>query len=102
MRAGDLGANTRGAMWHNRIEEADHVNAFLQHACGELLRLCRVANHDRDDRMHARLDAQAAFGQAATTNSVLSEVRQRPAKNAPSPSAGTFYPCFWTLHALFK
>ena len=63
MRGGDLRADTRGAVWNDRIKEADHVNAFLQHARGELLRLRCVANHDRDDRMHAGLDRQAALGQ---------------------------------------
>ena len=37
MRGGDLCANTRGAMRHDRIKEADDVNTFLQHARGELL-----------------------------------------------------------------
>jgi hypothetical protein len=29
MRGGDLRTHTRGANWNNRIEESDHVNAFL-------------------------------------------------------------------------
>ncbi len=37
MRGGDLRADACGAMWNNRIKEADHVNAFLQHAGSELL-----------------------------------------------------------------
>jgi len=37
MRGGDLRADAGGAMWNDRIKEADHVNAFLQHARGELL-----------------------------------------------------------------
>ena len=37
MRCGDLCANACGAVWNDRIEESDHVNAFLQHARGELL-----------------------------------------------------------------
>ncbi len=37
MRCGYLCANTRGAVRHDRIEESDDVNAFLQHARGELL-----------------------------------------------------------------
>ena len=37
MGCGDLRADTRGAMWNNRVKEADHVNSFLQHARGELL-----------------------------------------------------------------
>ena len=63
MRSGDLRANACGAMWNNRIKEADHVNAFLQHARGELLRFRCVTDHDGDDWMHAGLDRQAAFGQ---------------------------------------
>jgi len=30
MRGGDLRADARGAVWNDRIKEADHVNAFLQ------------------------------------------------------------------------
>ena len=56
MRGGDLRADARCAVRHDRIKEADHVNAFLQHARGELLRFRRVADHDRDDRMRAGLD----------------------------------------------
>ena len=56
MCGGDLRADARGAMWNDRIKETNHVNAFLQHASGELLRFCSVADHDRDDRMHAGLD----------------------------------------------
>src|SRR5262249_54862823 len=56
MRGGYLRANTRGAMWNDRIEEPDDINAFLQHARGELLRFRRVADHDRDDRMHTGFD----------------------------------------------
>jgi hypothetical protein len=37
MRGGDLRADARGAVWNDRIKEADHVNSFLQHARGELL-----------------------------------------------------------------
>ena len=37
MRGGDLRADARGAVRHDRIKEADHVNAFLQHARSELL-----------------------------------------------------------------
>ena len=29
MRGGDLRADACGAMWNNRIKEADHVNAFV-------------------------------------------------------------------------
>ena len=29
MRGGDLRTDARGGMWHDRIEESDHVNAFL-------------------------------------------------------------------------
>src|SRR5712691_5032351 len=29
MRGGDLRADACGAMWNNRIKEADHVNAFI-------------------------------------------------------------------------
>ena len=68
MRGGDLRADACGAMWNNRIKEADHVNAFLQHARGELLRFRSVANHDGDDRMHAGFDRQAAFGQRGAEN----------------------------------
>ena len=56
MRCGYLCANARGAVWNDRIEEADHVNALLQHVGGELLRFRRGADHDRDDRMHAGLN----------------------------------------------
>ena len=65
MRGGDLCANTRGAMRNDRIKKADDVNAFLQHARGELLRLRRVANHDRNDRMHPGLDREAPLGQSS-------------------------------------
>src|SRR5207237_5863327 len=41
-------------------EEADHVNAFLKHAGGELLRFGGVADHDRDDRMNTGLDRETA------------------------------------------
>ena len=37
MRGGDLRADACGAIWNNRIKEADHVNSFLQHAGSELL-----------------------------------------------------------------
>src|SRR6267154_2957787 len=46
MRGGDLRANACGAMWNDRIKEADHVNSFFQHARGELLRFRCVADHD--------------------------------------------------------
>src|SRR6267154_4751614 len=46
MRGGDLRAHARGANWNNRIKETDHVDTFLQHAGGELLRFRCVANHD--------------------------------------------------------
>src|SRR5437899_10295633 len=63
MRGRDLRANARGALRYDRIEKANYVNAFLQHARSELLRLRCVANHDWDDRMHSRLDGQATVGQ---------------------------------------
>ena len=56
MGSGNLRADPRGAMRDDRIEEADDVNAFLEHAGGELLRFGRVANHDRHDRMCAWFD----------------------------------------------
>src|SRR4030095_368733 len=65
MGGGDLRANACGPMWNDRIKEADHVNAFLQHAGSELLRFCRVADHDGNDRMHAGFDGEAAFGQCS-------------------------------------
>ena len=37
MRGGDLRADARGAVRHDRIEKANHVDALLQHARGELL-----------------------------------------------------------------
>ena len=37
MRGGNLRADARGAMRHDRIEKANHVDALLQHARGELL-----------------------------------------------------------------
>src|SRR5260370_41454039 len=37
MRGADLGADTRSAVRDHRIEKADYVNAFLEHARGELL-----------------------------------------------------------------
>jgi len=37
MRGGHLRADARGAVWNDRIKEANHVNAFLQHARSELL-----------------------------------------------------------------
>ena len=55
MRGRDLRADARGAVRHDRIEKADDVNAFLQHARGEFLRFRGVADHDRDDRMRARV-----------------------------------------------
>src|SRR5512132_2149722 len=63
MRGGNLRADACGAMWNDRIKEADDVDTFLQHARGELLRLGRIADHDGDDRMYPGLDGQPAFGQ---------------------------------------
>ena len=63
MRGGYLCADARGAMWDDRIKEANHVHAFLQHARSELLRLCSVANHDGDDWMHSWLDRQTTLRQ---------------------------------------
>src|SRR4029077_2299995 len=56
-----LNANTRGAVRDDRIEKANHVNTFLEHAGRELLRLRRVADHDRDNWMNARLDGEPGF-----------------------------------------
>src|SRR5262245_4124643 len=63
MGSGHLSADPGGAVWHDRIKEANHVDTFLQHARSKLLRLCCVANHDRNDWMHAGLDGQAVFGE---------------------------------------
>src|SRR4030095_2674148 len=63
MRSGNLRANACGAVRNDRIEEADHVDAFLQHARGEFLRLCRVADHYWNNWMHAGLDCQTALGE---------------------------------------
>src|SRR5260370_38029509 len=62
MRSRDLRADPRGAMRHDRIEEANDINAFLQHPRRELLRFSGVADHDRHNRMCAGLDHQAALG----------------------------------------
>jgi len=35
---------------------------FPQSASGQLLRLGRVTNHERDDRVHAGLDLEVPFG----------------------------------------
>src|SRR5437870_9070286 len=64
MRGGDLCADARGAVRHDWIKEADDVNTFLQHSRGEFLRLRGVADHDRNDWMHAGFDDQAALGQS--------------------------------------
>src|ERR1700745_3643537 len=63
MRGGNLRADACGAMWNDRIKEADHIDAFLEHARGEFLRFGSIANHDRDDRMHPGLDGQTVLGQ---------------------------------------
>src|SRR5215472_12320645 len=56
MRSRHLRPDACGTVWHDRIEEADHVNAFLQHPRSELLRLCRVANHYGNDWMDTGFD----------------------------------------------
>jgi hypothetical protein len=55
-----LGANARGAMRNNRIKKPDHVNAFLKHTSGELLRFCGVAVISAR-RMRAGLYRQATL-----------------------------------------
>src|ERR1700745_3385376 len=63
MRRRNLRADACSAVWDDRIKEANHVNTFLEHTRGELLRLRRVADHNRDDRMHPGLDGQTVLGQ---------------------------------------
>src|SRR5205814_1152041 len=63
MGGGNLGADTRGAVRHDWVEKTYHVNTLLEHARGELLRESGVAEHDRDDRVGARFDCQAALHQ---------------------------------------
>src|ERR1700686_4675518 len=62
MCGADLRANARGAVRHDWIEKADDVNAFLEHARGELLRFGGVADHDRHYRMHTGFDRQTVLG----------------------------------------
>jgi len=57
----NLGADTARSMRDNRIEKADHVTPFSSNARGDSA-ICGVADHDRDDWMHAGLDREAARG----------------------------------------
>ena len=65
MRGRDLRPNARGAVRHHRIEKADHVDAFLEHARREFLRKRGVAQHDRNDRVRAGFDREAALSQGS-------------------------------------
>src|SRR4051812_22462109 len=56
VRSRQLRADARLAFGHDREEETDRVDAFLEQALGELLRERRVVQHHRADRMHAGLD----------------------------------------------
>src|SRR5450432_1826879 len=51
VRGGHLRADARLALRHDRVAEPDDVDAFLQHALGELPGELRVAEHDGDDRV---------------------------------------------------
>ena len=65
MRCRHLCADTCRAMRNDRVEKADDINAFLEHARSELLRFRCVTDHDRDDWMHSGLDRQTALGQGS-------------------------------------
>src|SRR5438270_14001564 len=56
-----LRPHSRGAMRHYRIEEANNVNAFLQHAGRKLLRLCGIADHNWNDWMNSGLNRESTF-----------------------------------------
>ena len=61
MRRAHLRPNARCAMWYYGIEEANDVNAFLQHAGSKLLRLGGVANHNWNDWMDSSFDRESTF-----------------------------------------
>ena len=47
---GELHADARLALRHDREREADHVDALVEQALRELAGEARVAEHDGDDR----------------------------------------------------
>ena len=53
MCGGNLGADARLALRHDRIAEADDVNAFLQHRVGKFSGQRGVAEHHGTNRMCA-------------------------------------------------
>src|ERR1035438_318798 len=64
VRGAHLGPYPRSAVGDNRVEEADHVDALLQHPRREALREGGVAEHDGHDRVRACLDREARAGEA--------------------------------------
>src|SRR6056297_4078521 len=62
VRGRDLQPDARLALGYHRVEEADHVDAFLEKGVGHLLRQRRVVEHDRYDGVLARLDVEARIG----------------------------------------
>ena len=59
-----LGADPGQALGDDREEEADHVDALLEHPGGEALGERGVAEHDRHDRVGAGLDGKPGVGEA--------------------------------------
>src|SRR5919199_2933239 len=56
VRRGELHANSRLTLRHDRVAEADDVDALVEEIARHLVRHPRVADHDRDDRMLTGLD----------------------------------------------
>jgi hypothetical protein len=59
-----LRADARGALRHDGIEKADHVDSFFQHPPGEFLGQRCVAEHDGNDRVLAGFQHQPGFCEA--------------------------------------
>src|SRR5688572_23724685 len=64
VRRAHLRTDARLALWHHRVEEADHVDALVEQLARELLGELGIVQHHRRDRMRARPDLEAGLDDA--------------------------------------
>ena len=62
MSGGDLSADARLALRHDRVGKADHVHAPRQHGVSEFGSQGGIAQHDRHDRVGAWQNREAELG----------------------------------------